>query len=114
MMNTQFTPEEIVEILAGTGTKEWNEAISTRLSQVDNYLHQDTWTKALSVYFKTVQGNAIAKILNQSLPAEGVAYLRGFAAALRLVIALPRSVEAQIEQENKKDEKKGPAPTSGY
>ena len=114
MRKTEFSVEEVVELLAGTGSKEWNECISTRLESVDAHLHQDAWTKGIGIYLRALQGGAVAKLLNQEVPADAVGYLRGFAAALRVVICLPQSVSAQIEQEQNKSEKKGPQGTAGY
>ncbi len=107
----EFSGAEVAQLLSGVNTKEWNEAISTRLEDASAFLSQDVWVKGIDLYLRAVQGNAVAKILNEQVPPEGVHYLRGFAAALRIVLNLPRSIESQLNA----PEKKGiPPGSAGY
>jgi len=110
----KFSVDEVVEILAKTGSKEWNESLSKRLESLAAFLDQDEWTKGVSVYLKALQGNAVVKMLNEQIPIEGIHYLRGFVAALRLVTCLPQSIETQISQEQSKVHKGIPNGTAGY
>jgi hypothetical protein len=108
-----LTGPEIVELLSKTGTKEWNEAISCRLESIRGYLMQDEWEKSISIHLKAVMGNAIAKVMGETLNQDAVSYLRGFCAALKMVTSLPQSVEAAIKGEVNK-EKSGPKGDAGY
>jgi hypothetical protein len=108
-----LTGPEIVEVLAKTGTKEWNEAISCRLESLRGYLSQDEWEKGVSIHLKAIMGHAIAKVMGEQLTPEAVTYLRGFCAALKLVTSLPVSVEAQIKGEVAKTSG-GPKGDAGY
>jgi hypothetical protein len=108
-----LTGPEIVEVLAKTGTKEWNEAISCRLEALRGYLSQDEWEKGISIHLKAVMGNAIAKVMGETMTPDAVSYLRGFCAALKMVTSLPQSVEAEISREVVKT-KSGPKGDAGY
>lgn len=108
-----ITGPEIVEVLAKTGTKEWNEAISSRLESLRGYLSQDEWQKGISPHLRAVMGNAIAKMLGEQLTQPANDYLRGFCAALKFVTSLPQSVEVAISGEDMKT-KAGPKGDAGY
>ena|ERR1700678_2174663 len=112
-MKKEITAEEIVDILANTGTKAWNEAIASRLESMKSYLSQDEWQKGVGVHLKAMQGEAIKKLLGSGLPAEGYNYLRGFIAGLRFAASLPESVDAAIAGEELK-QKSGPKGDAGY
>ena len=114
MKKTQITAEEIAECLAGVNTKEWNESISKRLEPLRAFLDADEWKKGISIYLRATQGTAMARLLNESMTHEGYQYLRGFIAALRLVICLPQSIEGQIQQEQNSKEKGIPTGSAGY
>jgi len=114
MKNTQLSVEDAVELMSGVGTKEWNEAIAKRLEPLRAYLDSDEWKKGVSIYLKGVQGASLIKMLNEGLPPDGYNYLRGFIAALRLVICLPQSIEGQIEREQNKTTKGVPPSGAGY
>lgn len=111
---TQVTPEEVAECLAGVGTKEWNESLSKRLESLRAYLDADEWKKGVSVYLKAVQAGSMAKLLNEQMSQDGYQYMRGFIAALRLVICLPQSIEGQIQNEQNSKEKGISAGNAGY
>ena len=104
---------EIIELLTKTGTKEWNEAISSRLESLRSYLRQDEWTKGIDIHLKAVMGNGIAKMLGESLSQDANNYLRGFIAGLKMVSSLPNSVEVAISGEVQKT-KSGPKGDAGY
>jgi hypothetical protein len=107
-MRPEDVIEDVIETIASTGTKEWNEALSKRLESVRSYLDADEWQKGISVYLRAIQGGAMAKLINDNLGQDGYSYTRGFIAALRLVISLPQSIEAQIENEAKRSSATGP------
>jgi hypothetical protein len=111
---SKITIEEATELLEKTGTKEWNESLSKRLEPLSAYLDQDDWRKGIAPYLKALQGNAVAKMLNESCPPDGINYLRGFIAGLRVVLCLPQSIESQISQEQSKEHKGIPTGTAGY
>jgi hypothetical protein len=112
-MKKDLTGPEILEILANTGSKDWNESLSSRLESVRGYLSQDEWTKGLSPYLRATMGHAMLKMLGESLPHDANNYLRGFIAALKMVVSLPQSVESQIKQEVDKTNS-GPKGSAGY
>jgi hypothetical protein len=87
---------DIVEILQQSGSEEWQEAISSRLEPMRAYLSQDEWTKGVSVYLRASIGAALTKWLAQRGKNEDADYLKGYIAALRVVLSLPSSVEAEI------------------
>jgi hypothetical protein len=111
---TKISVEDAIELLEKTGTKEWNESISKRLEPLSAYLDQDDWKKGIAPYLKALQGNAVVKMINESCPPDGINYLRGFIAGLRIVLCLPQSIESQIKQEQSKDNKGKPSGTAGY
>jgi len=105
--------EDLTETLEKRSSKEWNEAIASRIVAVDNALNQDAWAKGIGPFLRSVQGHTILRLLNEQSTAEQVHFLRGFAAGLQVAISLPASVAAQIE---KKDSGKGGVPegSAGY
>jgi hypothetical protein len=92
--------EDLLETLEKRSSKEWNEAIASRIKAVENALHQDAWTKGIGQFLRAVQGHAILRILNEQSTADQVNFLRGFAAGLQVAISLPASVSAQIEKQD--------------
>jgi hypothetical protein len=104
----KLTAEDAMEVIAGTGTKEWNESLSKRLESVRSFLDQDEWKKGIALYLKAIQGGAMAKLINENLGPDGYSYTRGFIAALRVIVSLPSSIDAQIENENKRATSTGP------
>ena len=114
MKKVDLTGEEIIEILLKTGTKEWNESISTRLESVRSFLDHDEWTKGISPFLRAVMGNGIAKLLSENCQPDAYNYTRGFIAGLRMVTSLPTSIEAQIQQADAKSKSGKPDETSGY
>jgi hypothetical protein len=109
----EMTGTQIVEILEKTGSKEWNESIAGRLESMRSYFSQDEWTKGLDPYLKSLMGNAMVKIMGETTSHDGVTYLRGFLAALKIITSLPKSVEAQIAGEVSKSNL-GPKGDAGY
>ena len=109
-----MTVEEMVDILSGTGTEEWNAALAKHLQIVQNMLALDAWTKAVDPYIRALQGEAVLKLLDAKTPPEGINYLRGYAAALRLILCLPKSVDYQIEAQATRGEKGVPKGSAGY
>jgi hypothetical protein len=105
---------DFAEILMESGTKEWNEAIASRLEPMRAYLSQDEWKKGASIYFKALIGSGITKFLKQKGEPRDADYLRGFVAALEIVLSLPASIEAQILAEQNKDSAKSDRGTAGY
>ena len=106
--------QEMVDILAGTGTKAWNEALAQNLQIAENLFALDAWQKALDPYLRSLQGEAVLKLLDGKTPLEGINYLRGYAAAIRLVLCLPQSVKYQIEKEATREDKGVPKGSAGY
>ncbi len=109
-----MTTEEMVSILAGTGTEAWNGALAKNLQIAANMFATDAWQKAIDPYLRSVQGESVLKMLDAKTPPEGINYLRGYAAAIRLILCLPKSVDYQIEQEATKDTKGVPQGSAGY
>lgn len=109
MKNANLADPDFIEILEKTSTMEWNEAIASRLHPVRAYLNQDEWKKGVSVYLRAVVGNALKKFMRDGKEPE---YLRGFSTAILLVLALPKSVEAQIalEEQNARMKNSGSQP----
>lgn len=104
------TAEDIAESLEKRASKEWNEAISSRLAMVDQFLSQDSWVKGIDPFLRSVQAHTILRILNEKSTDQD--YLRGFAAGLLLVISLPSSVAEQIAR--KEHPREGPKGDAGY
>lgn len=94
--------EDLLETLEKRSSKEWNEAIASRLEPLRAYLDSDEWKKGISPFLRSVQGHTILRILNEKAELEQIHFLRGFAAGLQLAISLPGSIEAQIQQESTK------------
>jgi hypothetical protein len=96
---------DLKQVLRETGSKEWNESIDSRLEQMRGYLAQEAWTKGITPYLSALVGNLLRKFLKEGGDAE---YMRGYIAALELVLALPVSVEGQIQREQNKGKSGGP------
>lgn len=109
-----MTGEEVVEILEKTGTKEWQEAISSRLESLRSYFGQDEWAKGISPWIRAVMGHGISKILGETLDQNAYQYTRGFIAGLRLVLTLPTSIDGQIQAADAKQKAGKPDEKSGY
>lgn len=112
-MKKELTGPEIVETLLKTGTKEWNESISSRLESLRSFMMTDEWQKGVSPYLRAAQGHAIIKLLGESLPQDANNYLRGLIAGLQLVVSLPATIEAEIQRQSKKPDS-GPKGNAGY
>jgi hypothetical protein len=87
---------EIIEALTKSQTKEWNEALSSRLESVRSFLDQDQWAKGVAIYLRAVQAEAMRKLIGENLPDAGVHYVRGLIAGLQIVLSLPTTIEGQI------------------
>jgi hypothetical protein len=112
-MKNNLTGQEILEILDKVGTKEWNEAISSRLESLRGYLSQDEWVKGISPHLKAIQGHAMVKLLGETLTQDANSYLRGLIAGLKIATSLPSTIEAAISGEVSKT-KGGPKGDAGY
>lgn len=105
---------DFAELLEKAGSKEWNEAIASRLEPMRAYLGQDEWTKGITPYFKALVANAMMKLIDRKSETRDVDYVRGFVACAKIVLSLPGSVDGQIQAEEKqKSERKDRGPT-GY
>lgn len=89
-----------VDLLSKSGSKEYNEAIASRLESMRAYLSHDEWTKGLSIYIKALLANSLKAMMDPKTSHEGVQYSRGFASALTILLNLPRSVEGEIEKQS--------------
>lgn len=87
---------EIVEALTKSQTKEWNEALSSRLESVRSFLEQDQWTKGIHVYLRSIQAEGMRKLIGENVPENGIHYLRGLIAGLQIALSLPSTLDAQI------------------
>lgn len=114
MSVTSTVELDIREVLAKTGTKEWNESIASRLELMHGYLAQEAWTKGINPYLSAVVGNGIRKFLREKSTQSDADYLRGFVAGLELVLALPASIEGQISREEDKKKAGPPKGDAGY
>ena len=102
---------DLAEVLAKTGSEEWNTSISCRLEAMKGFLAQEQWTKGITPYLSAIIGSGIRKFLRAKSTQQDSDYLRGFVAALEIVLALPASVEGQIQSEE--DRKKAGPPKGG-
>jgi hypothetical protein len=107
------------EVLANTMKDEWQKSISGRLEVMRGYLAQEAWQKGIAPYLSATLGSCLRQFMrNGGKPeyrmAGGSDYMRGFVAAIELLLSLPASVDAQIEQEEKKTESSGPRGQAGY
>ncbi len=108
MPKTSTTELDLAEVLAKTGSEEWQTAIASRLELMHGYLAQEAWTKGVTPYLSAIVGSGLRKFLRGKSTQADADYLRGFVAALELVLALPASVEGQINREESKGKQSGP------
>jgi hypothetical protein len=102
---------DLAEVLEKTGSDEWNTAISSRLEPMRSFFLGEQWQKGINPFLRAVLGNGLRKFLREGGNAD---YLRGFIAALEMVLALPASVEAQIQREAGKKKTGTPRGDAGY
>jgi hypothetical protein len=105
---------DFTELLDKVGTREWQECVVSRLEPLRAYLSQDEWQKGISIYLKASLAGALKSFLIKKRDEADGNYLRGFAAALQLVIALPSSIEAQIQQQQAESQTTKDRGTAGY
>ena|SRR5271165_6682756 len=96
---------DLAEVLAKTGSEEWNNSIASRLEVMRGYLSQEAWQKGIRPFLLAIVGNGLRKFLREGGNSD---YLRGFIAAIEMVLSIPASVDGQIQRESDK-QKAGPA-----
>ncbi len=110
---------DLAEVLARTGSKEWNECFSSRLEAMRGYLAQEAWEKGIAVYLRAKLGYLIALWIRdggkQEYRDSGAAdYLRGYAAAVEYLLALPASIDGQIDRQEEGKKTGAPKGSAGY
>jgi hypothetical protein len=105
---------DFAELLQKSGSKEWNEAIASRLESMRVYLSQDEWKKGIDPYLRGILANGIQKMLGEKCEVRDVDYLRGMVACAKIILALPGSVEGQIAAEQGKQMASKDRGAAGY
>jgi hypothetical protein len=110
---------DLSEVLAKTLTDEWQKCISGRLEVMRGYLAQEAWQKGIAPYLSASMGACLRQFMRNGGKPEyrmsgGADYMRGFIAAIEILLSLPASVEAQIAQEEKKVDAGRPQGSAGY
>lgn len=105
---------DLAEVLAKTGTEEWETAIAVRLEVMRGYLAQEPWQKGIVPYLSAIVGNGLRKFLRGKSTQSDADYLRGFVAGLELVLSLPASVDGQITRTEKEGKPGAPKGQAGY
>lgn len=70
--------------------------LSSRLEAVRTMLLSEPWQLGVHEYLRGAAIASLNGMLDKSLPTEQYNYARGFLAAVRLLLSLPRTIESQI------------------
>jgi hypothetical protein len=109
-MATEF---KIEDFLTKHGTKEANECLSSRLESLRAFFDNDEWKKGVSIHIQALIGDMMQTwLLKRTNVSEEFA--RGYCSALIRVLALPTTVENQINTEAANKKTGASIGTAGY